>query len=733
MIDVLDTKASPPMTNAFSSTDGLVYRFPSFASGSGAAYLLSYDAENRLVEVWQGSELLAGYLYDGDGRLVKRHEADGTTIYAGPQLEVFEPDPRPQPAEPPDPQTLSFSGTVTGEGAAGAHGVPFVELKLRRRAVHLAGSLSASTYYAPGSQLAGGRLKIFDYNGNFVTEISYGACKVWRQDEVELPKDPVLFTTLMAGSYQAYLEGCQEWSSPITYSAVSAFAIHASGSDQLNFNASQPPPPPLISPMTPLPYQEFGNVVNTTITTTTTSDGGAYLLNYPSPTCPQWYACSLHIDLTDPLGYPVTGASTGSGEGGTVVSETEIRYEWVTEDEHPGNHFTLQKHFRSGAGLVWMVYYGGNVLRVEGGLSGNGLYYLLKDHLGSTMYTVKQNLDGSMPAAHTGRVLYRAWGEVRHSSGGTPTDQRYTGQRDFGLGLYFYNARFYDPSLGRFISADTIIPNPGNVLDWDRYSYVRNNPLKYIDPTGHFCDMVGSNQICSADPDSNGHWLPSPDFVYDPVGLTSAGSELLALFELYQTTSGWWNNYGALPFNLNAFLGMWILFESAYNLDVADLIISAISQNLFVGGWNSGSCQPGGVCSNAVLNFMASFIDGSSALRGGPANAINVPKFHDKVRGLSRGAYNLIRSFGGRALNPRSVVSWDRKNGPSIWGNINGTDTFRNKPYNIPESSNKQTIINGIAANTVYYYKGNFVILSVNQYNYWKALGVDMSLTRESY
>jgi hypothetical protein len=37
--------------------------------------------------------------------------------------------------------------------------------------------------------------------------------------------------------------------------------------------------------------------------------------------CPEWYACtSLHIDLTDPLGYPFTGASTGSGEEGTVVS-----------------------------------------------------------------------------------------------------------------------------------------------------------------------------------------------------------------------------------------------------------------------------------------------------------------------------------------------------------------------------------------------------------------------------
>jgi hypothetical protein len=51
--------------------------------------------------------------------------------------------------------------------------------------------------------------------------------------------------------------------------------------------------------------------------------------------------------------------------------------------------------------------------------------------------------------------------------------------------LYFYGARFYDSQLGRFIQADTLIPDPGNVLDWDRYSYVRNNPLRYVDPSGH--------------------------------------------------------------------------------------------------------------------------------------------------------------------------------------------------------------------------------------------------------
>jgi len=57
---------------------------------------------------------------------------------------------------------------------------------------------------------------------------------------------------------------------------------------------------------------------------------------------------------------------------------------------------------------------------------------------------------------------------------------------DDTIGLYFYNSRFYDPSLGRFIQADTIVPNPSDPQDLNRYSYVRNNPLRYTDPSGHW-------------------------------------------------------------------------------------------------------------------------------------------------------------------------------------------------------------------------------------------------------
>jgi len=49
----------------------------------------------------------------------------------------------------------------------------------------------------------------------------------------------------------------------------------------------------------------------------------------------------------------------------------------------------------------------------------------------------------------------------------------------------FYNARWYDPYLNQFTQPDTIVPDPYNSQDYDRYAYARNNPLRYTDPSGH--------------------------------------------------------------------------------------------------------------------------------------------------------------------------------------------------------------------------------------------------------
>ncbi|MBI3151966.1 MAG: RHS repeat-associated core domain-containing protein [Chloroflexi bacterium] len=119
--------------------------------------------------------------------------------------------------------------------------------------------------------------------------------------------------------------------------------------------------------------------------------------------------------------------------------------------------------------------------------TGSTLTYLLGDHLGSTSLTT--DASGNFVS----ELRYKPWGETRYSSGTTATSYRYTGQREeVSFGLYFYNARWMDPALGRFVQADSIVP--GGVQGLDRYAYVNNSPLVYVDPSGHDAIVVFDNR-----------------------------------------------------------------------------------------------------------------------------------------------------------------------------------------------------------------------------------------------
>ncbi|MEM8535962.1 MAG: RHS repeat-associated core domain-containing protein [Chloroflexota bacterium] len=85
-----------------------------------------------------------------------------------------------------------------------------------------------------------------------------------------------------------------------------------------------------------------------------------------------------------------------------------------------------------------------------------------------------------------GTVPTHGWGHV-HQGGidSSTTTLNFTGQRRDDTGLLYYHARYYDPQLGRFLSPDTLVPDPTTPQDLNRYTYVRNNPLRYTDPTGH--------------------------------------------------------------------------------------------------------------------------------------------------------------------------------------------------------------------------------------------------------
>ena len=140
-------------------------------------------------------------------------------------------------------------------------------------------------------------------------------------------------------------------------------------------------------------------------------------------------------------------------------------------------------------GVVTKYYYSGNQ-RIA--MRSNGtLLVLVGDHLGSTSLTVDAN------GVRVSELRYKAWGEVRYSDGTNPTKYTYTGQYSYtaDFGLMFYNARWVDVSLGRFVQADTIVP--GWVQGLDRYAYSNNNPMKYLDPSGHMAVDDGDVGNCA--------------------------------------------------------------------------------------------------------------------------------------------------------------------------------------------------------------------------------------------
>ena len=132
--------------------------------------------------------------------------------------------------------------------------------------------------------------------------------------------------------------------------------------------------------------------------------------------------------------------------------------------------------------ILFHVLAAGQVVCTFDSTGNNVFEYYHPDNLHSS--SVMSDKNGGL-AQH---YEYGAYGTSRYTQSNTafPVTKRYTGQAlDEDTGLYFYGSRYYDPQLARFIQTDTLLPDIFDPQSLNRYSYVRNNPLKYIDPTGH--------------------------------------------------------------------------------------------------------------------------------------------------------------------------------------------------------------------------------------------------------
>lgn len=117
----------------------------------------------------------------------------------------------------------------------------------------------------------------------------------------------------------------------------------------------------------------------------------------------------------------------------------------------------------------------------------------MKDSLGSVIGTINSAAGSKLVSSS-----FDAWGRERNANGSAITDSslfalmKTVTQRGFtgheqvnSVGLIHMNGRMYDPTLGRFISADPIVQAPNDLQSYNRYAYVRNNPLTLTDPSGY--------------------------------------------------------------------------------------------------------------------------------------------------------------------------------------------------------------------------------------------------------
>ena len=169
------------------------------------------------------------------------------------------------------------------------------------------------------------------------------------------------------------------------------------------------------------------------------------------------------------------------GQGGYVLQPNKCAWHTTTaryyapsfEREITNGQTTDYTYIESPNGLIAAVKRVGNK---------QDLMLLATDHLGSIVAV--WNASGTLLEEHR----YSAWG-LRTSSTANPRLRRgFTGHEHLAqFGLIDMQARLYDPHLGRFLAPDPYVQAPERSMNFNRYTYSFNNPLKYTDPTGEFC------------------------------------------------------------------------------------------------------------------------------------------------------------------------------------------------------------------------------------------------------
>jgi RHS repeat-associated protein len=152
-------------------------------------------------------------------------------------------------------------------------------------------------------------------------------------------------------------------------------------------------------------------------------------------------------------------------------------------------YFGLERQLDNGGRVIRDTTYAVNNVylngvRIAAVLPNGSARYYLTDQVDSVKVVVD---DDGLPVT---RFEYLPYGETWFTEEKTGLEEEHnpkfnSQELDKETGYYFYNARHYDPEIGRFVTGDTVIDGEGDTQGWNRFSYVKGNPVRYKDPTGH--------------------------------------------------------------------------------------------------------------------------------------------------------------------------------------------------------------------------------------------------------